>query len=138
MNGSPTTKTGHGLLTALVIPSDMTGPITLAVLEDSTSAIAEAVGAGLVDDEQVSTGTGTTIAVHLDDHTARAGGPGGGNDRAAAILARLGVERREVMARLHDTVAITGRGPWGADTCVPPEVLTAAARCGLETPWPRG
>ncbi|MBI1758801.1 MAG: hypothetical protein HYR62_06210 [Actinobacteria bacterium] len=60
------------------------------------------------------------------------------NDRAAAVLVRLGVEQREVLAKLHGTVAITGRGWWGADTCVPPEVLTAAARCGLETPWPPG
>jgi hypothetical protein len=65
-------------------------------------------------------------------------GPAGGNERAAAVLARLGVERREVLARLHGTVVITGRGPWGADTCVPPEVLTAVERCGLETSWPRG
>ena len=138
MNGSPTTKTGHGLVTALVIPSGRTGPIALVTLEDSTSAIAEAVRTSRVDDEQLTTGTGTTIAVHLDDHAARAGGPGGGNERAAAVLARLGVERREVLARLHGTVVITGRGPWGADTCVPPKVLTAVERCGLEASWPRG
>jgi hypothetical protein len=109
----------------------------LVVLEDSTAAIAQAVGAGRVDDEQVTASTGTRLAIHLDDQASADAGPAG-NDRAAAVLARLGVERREVLARLHGTVAITGRGRWGADTCVPPEVLTAAARCGLETPWPPG
>ena len=49
-------------------PLGRTDPITLVTLEDSTAAIAEAVGTGRVDDEQVTTCTGTTIAVHLDDH----------------------------------------------------------------------
>jgi hypothetical protein len=138
VNGSPAIKTGHAMVTALVIPPGTANPITLVALEDSTPAIAEAVGTGRVDDEQLTTCTGTIIAVHLDDHAARDGGPAGGNERAAAVLARLGVERREVLARLLGTVVITGRGPWGADTCVPPEVLTAVQRRGLETSWPRG
>jgi hypothetical protein len=128
VNGSPTGRTGHGLVTALVIPPGTTAPLTLTVLEDSTPAIAQAVGTDRVDDEQLTTCTGITIAVHVDDHAAR--GPRGGNE---AVLARLGVERREVLARLHGTVVITGREPWGADTCVPPEVLIAVERCGLET-----
>lgn len=135
---SPAARTDQGTVTALVIPPGTANPITLAALEDSTPAIAEAVGTGRVDDEQLTTCTGTIIAVYLDDHAARGGGPAGSNERAAAVLARLGVERREVLARLHGTVVITGRGPWGADTCFPPEVLTAVQRCGLETPWPRG
>jgi hypothetical protein len=138
VNGSPATRTSDGMVTALVIPPGTVHPITLVALEDSTPAFAEAVGTGRVDDEQLTTCTGTIIAVHLDDQATRDGGPRGGNERAAAVLARLGVERREVLARLHGTAVITGRGRWGADTCVPPEVLTAAQRCGLETSWPRG
>jgi hypothetical protein len=134
VDDSPTGRTGHDLITALVIPPGTTAPITLAALEDSTPAIAEAVGTSRVDDEQLTICTDITIAVHLDDHVGREGGPAGGNQRAAAILARLGVEQRKVLGRLHGTVVITGRGPWGADTCVPPEVLTAVEQCGLKAP----
>jgi hypothetical protein len=100
VNGSPTTRASDGRVTALVIPPGTSDPIALVVLEDSTAAIAEAVGAGRVDDEQVTASTGIPLAIHLDDQASADAGSAG-NDRAAAVLARLGVERREVLARLH-------------------------------------
>lgn len=138
MTGNPASALDNGLITAVLIPPATTDPIALVVLEDSTAAIAEAVGTGQVDDEQVTTGTGITIAIHLDDRAYPDNRSEDGNERAAAVLARLGIEQREILARVHGTVAITGRTQWGADTCVPPEVLTAVDRCGLETSWPRG
>lgn len=130
--------TPQRLVTVMVIPADAREPITLVSLEDSTRAIAAAVRAARVDDDQVTTCTGTRLGVHVDAEQATTGNGRQGNIRAAMVLARLGVEHREVLARLHGGVAITGRDPAGADTPVPEEVLTAVGRCGMKAPCPAG
>jgi hypothetical protein len=130
--------TPQRLVTVMVIPADAQEPITLVTLEDSTPAIAAAVQAARVDDDQVTTCTGTRLGIHVDAEQPTPSNRRQGNTRAAMVLARLGVEHREVLARLHGGVAITGRDPAGADTPVPQEVLTAVTRCGIKPPSPPG
>jgi hypothetical protein len=130
--------TPQRLVTVMVIPLDAREPITLVTLEDSTRAIAAAVGASRVDDDQVITYTGTRLGVYVDAEQAPTGDGWSGNTRAAMVLARLGVEHREVLTRLHGGVAITGRDQVGTDTPVPEEVLTAVTRCGMKASCPLG
>jgi hypothetical protein len=133
----PTTRDPQREVTVMVIPADVCEPIVVLALEDSTRALAAAVGAVLVDDDQVTTCTGIRLGVHVDAEPTVTGGAQG-NTRAATVLARLGVEHREILARLRGGVAITGRDPAGADTPVPDEVLTAVSRCGFKAPCPAG
>jgi hypothetical protein len=133
-----TTRRSERLLTAMVIPADACEPIALVALEDSTRAIAAAVGVARVDDDQVATPTGISLGVHVDAAQDAVGSGTPGNTRAAMVLARLGVENRETLAWLRGGVAITGRDPSGADIPVPDEVVTAVGHCGLKTPRPTG
>jgi hypothetical protein len=107
--GQRSTRPSRREGTVMVIPADACAPIVVLALEASTRVIATAVGAVRVDDDQVTTCTRIGLGAHVDAEHAGRRGTG-----AVMVLARLGVEHREILARRCGGVAITGRDPAGA------------------------
>jgi hypothetical protein len=106
---------------ALLIPADAGSPLGVVMVRDSTVAISDLLGGGLVDDPPLIGFHGTDrYALYLDIN--RAGAPD--NPRAALLAALLGMHQRAVRAALRGAVLVTGMRPdVDEDVDVPAEVV---------------
>jgi hypothetical protein len=114
----------------LVIPADRGEPVTLAVLGLTASRLSDAIGGGLLEDALCAVCDGSGYTFYLDEQRVAKGLPR--NERAAVLSARLGHVGRAWLAGLCGDVLVLGCDERLDDADVPPSVVDAATRCGLD------
>jgi hypothetical protein len=117
-------------LQALLVPADAADAAQVIRVRDSAASISDAIGGHLLDDTITVVLPGGVLAgfylaedrqVDLAD-----------NPRLAALAARLGVYERAVQSRLRGDVLVLGCAAGPRDDDVPPQVIEACARCGID------
>jgi predicted membrane GTPase involved in stress response len=95
------------MLLALHVPADPAQPVSVVSVPDTAPGISHAIG-GLLLDEPLTGHLGRNrYSLYLAEDRTRLPD----NPRAAAVLARLGLERREVMAAARGNLLVTGLHP---------------------------
>lgn len=108
--------------------SEITEQVSVTLVAASSVAFSDAIGGGLLDDALVGVCEGGRFGVYLDlDREARDLPP---NERAAALLARLGQVDRQLLVGLRGDALVVGVDARGGDRDLPAGVLVAACRAG--------
>lgn len=115
----------RSMLRALVIPAPTARPVQIRNVIDSSAAIADTIGADLLADEPITCKLpdhpGQRISIYLAAHSTDEAP----NERAAILLARLGLHDRAILAHLHGDLLITGVPGDSTDSDIPDAVLDA-------------
>jgi hypothetical protein len=119
----------RGPVLVLHMPADHRTPVRLARVAASAVTFSDTLGGGYIEEALDGTVDGHSYVIMLDEHRVPKGLPG--NQRAAALAARLGHLNRAWLADLCGDALIVGCGRGGADADVPDGVIDAAARSGL-------
>ena len=132
------------LFTGLLVPAGMDRPVNLCQVADSAAAISDAIGGHLLDDTftvalpgavplgKVVSG-GVLVGFYLAEDRAELVD----NPRFAVLAARLGLHERGFQRGLRGDVLVLGCAADGLrDADVPPLVIQACSRCGLDDPAP--
>lgn len=117
------------VLTGLLIPADPQCPCTVLVLRNSSPALSEAIGGGLIEDAYYGRICGQGYCLYLDDEREAKRLPE--NARAVLLAARLSWVDQIDRLRLRGDALLTGTARNGDDADVPEALLAAARRTGL-------
>lgn len=110
---------------ALVAPADMSQPFEVVLVQPSSVAFSDVIGGGLLDEALVGVCEGGRFEVYLDRD--RRTKDLAVNDRAAALLARLGYAEQNLLGGLRGDTLV-GVDTRGGDCDVPSGVLVAACQ----------
>jgi hypothetical protein len=113
----------HQMLTALVIPADTTRPINPVTVEASTRLYSDLLDGGLLEEIIAVLPEAGTVALYLDERRIQRALPA--NPRAQRVARRLSMAFMD-RNTLYGDVLLTGIDRSGADTNVPPELITLA------------
>lgn len=116
------------VLSVLLVPADLSRAVMLSVVQDTSTAISDALGAVLLDDAvSWPTCCGVWVSAYLGEDRATAPD----NPRLCLIATRLGLTDREFHATARGDALIVGSLPTGVDVDLPSRVLAEAVRAGV-------